>query len=175
VVIRLFVAGLSIAAIALAYQPLASALSTSTRGHAERHTHDGPRPAIANLDPDLLGALRLAEADAAKDGIEISINTGWRSPERQERLLQKAVAKYGSEAEAARWVATPETSPHVSGEAVDVRPAEAAAWLSANGAAYGLCQIYANEPWHYELRTEAVDGGCPSTYPDPTYDPRMQQ
>ena len=34
------------------------------------------------------------------------------------------------------------------------RPA-ATAWLSEHGAAYGLCQIYGNEPWHYELRPDA--------------------
>ena len=32
--------------------------------------------------------------------------------------------KYGSEAEAARWVATPDTSAHVSGDAVDIGPSE---------------------------------------------------
>ncbi|MFC5747065.1 hypothetical protein [Actinomadura rugatobispora] len=26
---------------------------------------------------------------------------------------------------------------------------------------YGLCQIYRNEPWHYELRTDAIDRGRP--------------
>ena len=40
---------------------------------------------------------------------------------------------------------------------------------------YGLCQIYGNEPWHYELRPEAIDHGCPPMYADPTHDPRMQQ
>jgi hypothetical protein len=72
-------------------------------------------------------------------------------------------------------VATPKTSAHVSGDAVDVGPSRAAAWLSEHGAAYGLCQIYANEPWHYELRTEAFDHGCPAMYADPTHDPRMQR
>jgi zinc D-Ala-D-Ala carboxypeptidase len=38
-----------------------------------------------------------------------------------------------------------------------------------------LCQIYSNEPWHYELRPEAIDHGCPPMYADPTQDPRMQQ
>lgn len=47
--------------------------------------------------------------------------------------------------------------------------------LSQRAAEYGLCQIYANESWHYELRPEAVDRGCPPLYPDPTADPRMQQ
>jgi D-alanyl-D-alanine carboxypeptidase len=62
----------------------------------------------------------------------------------------------------------------VSGDAVDLGSG-AAAWLSQHGAAYGLCRVYGNEPWHFELRPEATTGGCPSTYSDPTHDPRMQQ
>jgi LAS superfamily LD-carboxypeptidase LdcB len=131
------------------------------------------RPKRSGLDADLRGALRQAKAAAADDGVAIVVDSGWRSPEHQARLLREAVAKYGSEEEAARWVATPETSAHVSGDAVDIGPA-GAAWLSEHGAEYGLCQIYGNEPWHYELRSEAVDHGCPPVYPDPTHDPRMQ-
>jgi zinc D-Ala-D-Ala carboxypeptidase len=136
---------------------------------------DDEIPGVANLDSDLLGALRQAATDAADDGVEFFVDSGWRSPEYQEQLLREAVSKYGSEAEAARWVATPNTSAHVSGDAVDIGPSAAAAWLSEHGAAYGLCQIYGNEPWHYELRPEAGDHGCPPMYADPTHDPRMQQ
>nr|WP_192748932.1 M15 family metallopeptidase [Actinopolymorpha pittospori] len=132
-------------------------------------------PAVTNLDPDLLRALRQAATDAADDGVELFVNSGWRSPDYQDQLLREAVLKYGSEVEAARWVATPDTSPHVSGDAVDLGPAEATAWLSRRDAAYGLCQIYDNEPWHYELRPQAIDHGCPPRYADPTHDPRMQQ
>jgi zinc D-Ala-D-Ala carboxypeptidase len=131
-------------------------------------------PGVANLDPDLLGALRRAATDARGDGVEFLVDSGWRSPEYQEQLLQEAVSKYGSEEEAARWVATPNTSPHVAGDAADLG-SDAATWLSEHGAEYGLCQIYGNEPWHYELRPEAIDHGCPSMYADPTQDPRMQQ
>jgi hypothetical protein len=63
----------------------------------------------------------------------------------------------------------------VSGDAVDIEHDDATAWLSEHGAEYGLCQIYLNEPWHYELRSDAVDYGCPAMYADPTHDPRMQQ
>jgi hypothetical protein len=136
---------------------------------------DDDIPGVANLDPALLGAVRQAATDAADDGVEFLVDSGWRSPAYQEQLLQEAVAKYGSEEEAARWVATPETSPHVSGDAIDIGPSDATAWLSEHGATYGLCQIYANEPWHYELRPEAIDHGCPAMYADPTQDPRMQQ
>jgi len=132
-------------------------------------------PGVARLDPDLLGALRRAAAGAAGDGVRFAVDSGWRSPAYQARLLREAISKYGSRAAARRWVATPETSAHVSGDAVDIGSAGAAAWLSEHGAAYGLCQIYGNEPWHYELRPEAIDHGCPAMYADPTRDPRMQQ
>jgi hypothetical protein len=136
---------------------------------------DGEIPGVAKLDSDLLGALRRAAAGAAGDGVQFYVDSGWRSPEYQERLLRDAISKYGSVEAATRWVATPETSAHVSGDAVDIGPSGAAAWLSEHGAAYGLCQIYGNEPWHYELRPEAIDHGCPAMYADPTHDPRMQQ
>ena len=136
---------------------------------------DDDIPAVANLDPDLLDALRQAATDAAGDGIEFSVNSGWRSPEYQDQLLREAISEYGSEEEAARWVATADASVHVSGDAIDIGPSDATAWLSEHGADYGLCQIYRNEPWHYELRPDAVDDGCPPMYADPTHDPRMQQ
>jgi zinc D-Ala-D-Ala carboxypeptidase len=136
---------------------------------------DDEIPGVAKLDSALLGALRQAATDAADDGVEFFVDSGWRSPAYQEQLLREAVLNYGSEDEAARWVATPNTSAHVSGHAVDIGPSGAAAWLSEHGAAYGLCQVYGNEPWHYELRPEAIDHGCPAVYADPTHDPRMQR
>jgi len=132
-------------------------------------------PGVARLNDDLLGALRRAATAAAGDGVRFYVDSGWRSPEYQERLLREAISKYGSEAEATKWVATPSTSAHVTGDAVDIGPSSAAAWLSEHGAAYGLCQIYANESWHYELRPEAADDGCPAMYADPTQDPRMRR
>jgi D-alanyl-D-alanine carboxypeptidase len=168
----------------LAYQSLASSpFSAVRRALGKAHgavpdpvtVFDDETPAVANLDPELLGALRRAATDAADDEVEFFVNGGWRSPEYQEQLRREAVLKYGSEEEAARWVATPGTSAHVSGNAVDIGPFDATAWLSEHGAEYGLCQIYRNEPWHYELRPEAVDRGCPPMYADPTQDPRMHQ
>ena len=135
---------------------------------------DEEMPAVGRLDPDLLDALRRTATDAGADGVWLRVNSGWRSPEYQQQLLLDAVAEHGSQEEAERWVSTPETSAHVSGDAVDIGPSSAAAWLSEHGAAHGLCQIYGNEPWHFELRPEAVDDGCPPMYADPTEDPRMQ-
>jgi hypothetical protein len=135
---------------------------------------DDEIPGVANLDPTLLGALRQAAKAAEDDDVEFIVNSGWRSPGYQEQLLREAISKYGSAAEAARWVATAETSPHVKGEAVDIGRS-ARAWLSEHGAEYGLCQIYRNEPWHYELRPDAIEHGCPPMYADPSQDPRMRR
>ena len=152
----------------------------AARGEAAGAVPDGTTvfddhiPGVANLDPALRFALRQAATVAADAGVRFVVDSGWRSPEYQERLRREAVTRYGSAEEAARWVATPSTSPHVSGDAVDVGPSRAAAWLSEHGAEFELCQIYRNEPWHYELRAEAADQGCPAMYADPTQDPRMQ-
>lgn len=150
------------------------ALSASGHVPDDATIFDDTLPAIAKLDPDLLDALRRAARDAEDDGIHFTVNSGWRSPRYQEQLLDEAVAEYGSREEAARWVATPENSPHVSGDAVDIGPPRAAEWLGEHGDDHGLCRIYRNEPWHFELRPGAEDGGCPPTYADPTQDPRMQ-
>lgn len=131
-------------------------------------------PGVTRLDPRLLHALRRAADAAAGHGVQLSVDSGWRSRRYQEQLLREAISTYGSKREAARWVATPDTSAHVSGDAVDVG-AGGATWLSAHGAAFGLCQIYANEPWHYELRPRAAARGCPARYADPTQDPRMRR
>ena len=149
------------------------------RGEADGAVPDGTTvfddgvPGVARLDPALLAALRQAATDAAHDGVEFVVDSGWRSRAYQEHLREQAILKYGSEAEAARWVATPNTSAHVSGDAVDIERSDAAAWLSERGADYGLCQIYGNEPWHYELRP--VEHACPPMYADPTHDPRTQR
>ena len=132
-------------------------------------------PAVAGLDPLLLDALQRATAGALADGVPVVVNSGWRSPAYQEKLLGDAIAEYGTPDEAARWVATPATSAHVHGDAVDVGSWDATDWLSPHGADYDLCQIYMNETWHYELRAGASTGGCQPMFRDPTEDPRLQQ
>jgi zinc D-Ala-D-Ala carboxypeptidase len=175
----------------LASSPTASFIDAPRSEHAAEHrgalgeadgavpagttVFDDGVPGVAKLDPALLDALRRAATDAARDGVELFVDSGWRSRAYQEQLLREAVVKYGSVENAARWVATPKTSAHVSGHAVDIGHSQATAWLSQHGAGYGLCQIYGNEPWHYELRPEAVDHGCPAMYADPTQDPRLQR
>lgn len=121
---------------------------------------DTTLPAIGKLNPALLGAVQRAANDAASDGVTLSITSGWRSVRYQQALLEEAIATYGSEEEARKWVATPGKSAHVTGNAVDIGPAAAAAWLNEHGYRYGLCRIYANEAWHFELATKP-GGACP--------------
>lgn len=112
---------------------------------------DTDHPAIANLSPALRAAIQQAVTDAAAEGVVIVITSAWRSAHYQESLLSEAIALYGSVDEARKWVNTPERSTHVTGDAVDTGPWDANVWLGQWGYLYGLCQIYANEPWHFEL------------------------
>lgn len=122
-------------------------------------------PAVSRLDPALLNALERATRAAATDGVVVGLTSGWRSPQFQQRLFDDAVVTYGSAAVASQYVASPQVSKHVVGKAVDVGPASADNWLISNGAAFGLCQIYANEIWHFELASD-YGGSCPPLRPN---------
>ena len=122
---------------------------------------DDDLPSLAKLDPTLLDAVREAAESAESEGVHLSVTSGWRSAAYQQWLLDQAVDKYGSLEEAAKWVSTPDTSRHVSGDAIDIGPFDATLWMQSNGPRFGLCQIYANELWHYELAS-AHGGSCPA-------------
>jgi hypothetical protein len=126
---------------------------------------DTANPAVGQLDPTLLGAVQEATRAAAAQGVDLRINSGWRSKGFQQRLFDDAVRTYGSADIARQFVASPDTSKHVVGQAVDVAPVDADKWLIANGARFGLCQIYANEIWHFELALDA-QGNCPRLRPN---------
>jgi LAS superfamily LD-carboxypeptidase LdcB len=117
-------------------------------------------PAVGRLDPALLTAVQSAANTAAADGITMTVTSGWRSPEFQQQLLDDAVQTYGSFDAARQYVQTPSMSKHVLGQAVDLGGQDADRWLIANGRQFGLCQIYANELWHFELATDP-QGNCP--------------
>jgi hypothetical protein len=147
----------------------ASAL-TAEAGHIPQGTvitlDDDHVPAISRLNPSLLAALRQAEADAVADGIpSFQVTSGWRSEGYQQWLLEDAVERYGDEDIAGQYVASPDKSQHVTGDAVDIVPLDAQLWIIEHGARYGICQTYANERWHFELATQP-GGVCPEMKPD---------
>jgi hypothetical protein len=176
-----FVGYRSLASSPSTVEASSSAGTVRALGEADGAVPDGTTvfddtvPGVAKLDPSLLRALRRAATAAMRDRVVFLVDSGWRSAAYQEHLLEQAVSEYGSREEAARWVATPNTSAHVSGDAVDIGHGDATAWLSRRGARYGLCRIYGNEPWHFELRPDAPRHGCPAMYPDAAHDPRMQR
>src|SRR4051812_14852427 len=101
---------------------------------------DDTHPAIAGLRTGLRAALRDAARDAEAQGVEMWVTSGWRSAAYQQELLDQAVQRYGSLSEALRFVAPPDSSSHVTGQAVDIGPTEADDWMTRHGADYGLCQ-----------------------------------
>lgn len=101
---------------------------------------------------------------AAKDGIKLTIVSGYRSYTRQENLYNKYVAKDGK-AEADRYSARPGYSEHQSGLAMDLNSVEdsfaytkEAQWIAQNCARFGFIIRYPKgkesitgyiyEPWH---------------------------
>ncbi|WP_370737180.1 M15 family metallopeptidase [Mycolicibacterium aurum] len=126
---------------------------------------DTANPILSQLDPALLTAVQNAARAAEADGVQIMVTSGWRSKGFQQRLFDDGIQTYGSVEKAAEFVATPEVSKHVMGQAIDIGPVAADQWLIANGRQFGLCQIYANEIWHFELAVDA-QGNCPPLKPN---------
>jgi D-alanyl-D-alanine carboxypeptidase len=123
------------------------------------------------LDQQLLNRFKAAQAAAKKDGQVIYIVSGFRSLSRQKTLFANAVRKYGSAAEASKWVAPPLISHHPWGVAIDVNyPDEpvGAGWLEIHGSKFGLCRVFENEWWHFEP-VIAPGSKCPALVPDATY------
>lgn len=120
------------------------------------------------LNPALALAYTLAETEAHNVGVPLSITSGYRTYEEQEQLWINGINTYGGPDNARRWVLPPNESSHVAGDAIDVGPISGAQWLQANGNRWGLCRMYENEWWHFELAT--VPGGvCPAMLPDASW------
>lgn len=103
---------------------------------------------ITGMDSAFAGSLRkMMEAIPG-----ISMISGFRSTARQAQLWSEAVAKYGSEAEARKWVAPPGNSQHERGMAADLRFSSPAAREEAHRRAseFGLTFPLRNESWHVE-------------------------
>lgn len=114
------------------------------------------------LYPGLSAALERARAAASAEGIELPVNSGYRSADAQARLLFKEHTERGSLDEALRWVFAPDRSMHVRGLAIDVNAGPGADWLQRRGDGFGLCQTLAWEWWHFEWRQLwEVEGECP--------------
>jgi LAS superfamily LD-carboxypeptidase LdcB len=124
-----------------------------------------PAPGAGALEPHLSQAFSRARAAGLAAGLDLQINSGFRSAAEQQRLYGAAIAKYGSPEKARHWVLPPAESGHVRGLAIDVGPPAAAAWLEKHGVRFGLCRRYLNEWWHFELLAPALGQRCPALEP----------
>ena len=107
-----------------------------------------------------------AKAAAKREGVLLEITSGYRTLSRQKYLFDRAIKKYGSYKEAAKWVSPPEISHHPLGLAIDVnypKNPETAKWLEVNGYKFGLCRVFKNEWWHFEGNI-APGWKCPKMY-----------
>jgi len=123
------------------------------------------------VDKQLMYRFKAAQAAAKKDGQVLYIASGFRTLGRQKTLFTQAVRKYGSAAQASKWVAPPLISYHPWGVAIDVNyPDEpvGAGWLEVNGSKFGLCRVFENEWWHFEP-VIAPGWKCPALVPDATF------
>jgi hypothetical protein len=123
------------------------------------------------IDKQLMNRFKAAQAAAKKDGQSIYIASGFRTLSRQTTLFAQAIKKYGTAAEASKWVAPPLVSHHPWGVAIDVNYPDdpvGAGWLEINGSKFGLCRVFKNEWWHFEP-VIAPGWKCPALVPDATF------
>lgn len=125
---------------------------------------------VTGMSGDLQAALAKALASAPESVRNATtINSGFRSFERQSQLWADALKKYGSPEAARRWVAPPGKSQHNAGQAADLGfgTGEAREWFHANAEKFGLAFPMAHEPWHVETggaRAQANDNAFRERY-----------
>lgn len=97
------------------------------------------------IDSSIAANFDAMVAEAKKDGVDLQIESGWRSRQEQEVLYQKYLNGTGNLA------AKPGTSNHESGQAIDFKNTPGAFdWLAKNATRFGLKNL-PGEPWHYSV------------------------
>lgn len=92
-------------------------------------------------------SFKAMRAAAAADGVSLSVTDSYRSYDQQVALAdEKGLTQNGG------WAATPGTSEHGWGLAIDVDvDTRGLDWLKAHGAQYGWVMRMTREPWHWEF------------------------
>ncbi len=121
------------------------------------------------LTPAAAAAWQALKAAAAADGVELVLESAYRSVARQVELIQAKLAAGQTLDEALRWIAPPGCSEHHTGRAVDIGTPGSVAlteafehttaftWLQLRAPAMGWVmsyprdngQGYGYEPWHW--------------------------
>jgi hypothetical protein len=129
-------------------------------GNLIRKDGGGSVSGTQGLTADFSQRLTQMILDARAQGIDLGVGSGYRSYEKQKRLWEQALKKYGSPEKARKWVAPPGGSFHNKGLAVDLNAngqflgkdanSKATEWAHANAKKYGLHFRMGHEPWHIE-------------------------
>lgn len=129
-------------------------------GNLIRKDDGGSVSGTQGLTADFSQRLTQMILDARAQGIDLGVGSGYRSYEKQKRLWEQALKKYGSPEKARKWVAPPGGSFHNKGLAVDLNAngqflgkdanSKATEWAHANAKKYGLHFRMGHEPWHIE-------------------------
>ena len=93
------------------------------------------------MRPDVAAAFDRMALAAARDGVTLAINSGYRSDAEQAALFAANPDP--------RWVAPPGQSLHRCGTELDLGPPSAYGWLAANAGRFGFLKRYSWEPWHF--------------------------
>jgi Transglycosylase SLT domain/D-alanyl-D-alanine carboxypeptidase len=104
------------------------------------------------MRPDVALAFDRLDAAARSDGIDLVIDSAYRSDAEQAALWAQHPDP--------KWVAPPGTSLHRFATELDLGPKTAYAWLAANAPRFHFVQRYAWEPWHwgYALNAQSKPG-----------------
>ena len=129
-------------------------------GNLIRKQGGGSVSGTQGLTDDFSQRLTKFILDARSQGIDLGVGSGYRSYEKQKKLWEQALKKYGSPEKARKWVAPPGGSFHNKGLAVDLNSngqflgkdanSKATEWAHANAKKYGLHFRMGHEPWHIE-------------------------
>lgn len=136
--------------------------SRAIQGAERPDSFTGMRPEFAS------GVEQMIRGAPPEIASGLQVMSGYRSPKKQAELYQAALKKYGSAAEARKWVAPPGRSGHNHGHAADLAfngvrldkaPPHVKKWVHDNAAKYGLAFPLGNEAWHVELAGARSGGG----------------
>lgn len=117
--------------------------------HGRRHTVEVVPlgPTAIEVEVRTARAFLDMRAAAAEAGVELRLESGFRTVEEQRELFRAWRRGYGNKA------ARPGKSNHQSGRALDISVKSvpgALAWLEANASSFGFKRTVRSEPWHWE-------------------------
>ncbi len=115
------------------------------------------------MRPDVAEAFDRMAAAARRDGVALSVTSGFRSDAEQARLFAANPNP--------KWVAPPGTSLHRYGTELDLGSPAAYGWLAANARRFGFIHRYAWEPWHYGFGANPRDRQHPAQYEKGAWEP----